>query len=188
MKDIKNHFKEYPVASTQQFLTLPEYLELAEDFARKLAPALFPQIKRSESALSFIAEHLMMADWDYDPDKGASRKTWRQSRAQQAILELLKTSNRKKNSHKNERLDFDVASPKKLPRNVLEDNENKKQIHFLLNNSGLTPTQREYVEDAYLKEMSNGEIAEKNGVTRQAVEDMLNKGLKKMKRCVKNGV
>ena len=181
IKKFGKQFKQYPDKNDAELLTLQEYIDLSHYYVRTMAPSLYKQFKTSEDAQSYIAELLMIGDWGYNPDKDASRETWRINNAKKAIKELLRSSRRKKNLPLKP-IDFDIDEIPNRNNNIT-DEENKRKAKFFINNSGLTQKEIRYVKNYYLKGMNTTEISKEDGVTPQDVSCALIKAMRKMRRC-----
>lgn len=108
---------KYPAASSQDFLSLQEYVHISKkviSFYCKKNKGLVRKLLSSDDAISSIAEHLMMGDWRWQPsykkkiyDKDGnflgtktlevSRYSYRHKCAIWAIKKYLEQSENKKN-------------------------------------------------------------------------------------------
>ena len=182
---------QYPEASNASFLTLPDYLAIARACIGKYVTHadLRNKMLKNEDAISFVAHELMMADWKYDGC--GTRKGWRSKCAKWSICRFLAKS---KNSKNRKLASLDNAFEDANAAEVVEDsrtyydsperNEDREQALQLLDNKFLTKKQRKYMEMHYIQNMSIAEIAEQTSISRQGVQQVINHGLKNIRKMV----
>ncbi len=180
-----NHRVEYPDHKTKSFFTLDEYLRMAERCIGYFCwdASLRQDMLSSEDAISYVAHHLMKADWTYDASRGTTPRAHRNGRAQKAIKNYL-TAGR---SRKNRRhvpltaVQHGVAAKSQDEQSYVEQESSTKKISFLLENSGLTPREKDHVTETYLRGSGFQELATERGCSRQSIEQSVLSALHKMR-------
>jgi len=177
--------------------TLASYLEEAKAMILKWGEKW---MLKDDQVLGQVASSIMRAENDYDPEhsSGASVVTFRITYGKREIWNVY----RKKKSMNDKGLHFSIdaqhdkgskpfsfaetledKSPTFLDDIVTDDEleEKKKRVRDLLDDSYLSPKQREYLTAKYVDGLSSKEIAEKFSVSKQAVSEGLSKGLNKLR-------
>lgn len=175
------------------YLTMPEYITFARKLITQRASVFRNKFLRDDDAISYVAERMMWSDAKYNPDKGMKRSSNRYRYGRYAVKTLIS----KFKKRRQEIMEFSkfksslsLSNCCQIEQNKLDSEycEDKQQVNFLLNNSGLTPTEKKYVEEHYLNNTSVKKIAENNDISRQAVEQGISLGLQKMRRVTQNVV
>ena len=189
----------------RQFEDLNTYILLARKIVSKFAPTFYNGLQKellaNEDAMSDIASALMTADWKWDKDRkgfNGQSKT-RYSYRNQCGLWAIKTyiSNKyKKNKIKlsidnisnddmttyaNTIKDTRVSNPEEIVSQQEESDNLKKIISSLLNSSILSDKQRNQIHKYYFEEKTLLQIGKEYGVTREAVRQNIQKGIKKIR-------
>ena len=157
----------------------------------------------SEDVISNVANAIMRAEWDFDPDRGVKRSTLRITYARYQIItefrELAKWNNRPSHfSIEAERINDegrsfrsdighveDYREPYNPDAETQETiNNQKKQVAKLLKSKSLTKKQRKYLKLYFLKQMSMNDMADKFKCSKQAVNQVVNGGLNKLRKEV----
>lgn len=182
---------------------LDEYLSISKKMISALAPSikygLAEEMLCNEDAISNVAHDIMMADWQFNGN--GSRFGFRKSRAKYSIKSYL--SRRAKN---NKRMIFrldksisssdgdkyfsellvDKADP---PAKTVEDRDYEefvlKNLEDMSNRGRLSKKGLRYIKMYYLEGLSVAEIAKKESVTRQAVNDTISRTMEIIKNRFK---
>lgn len=196
---------EYPDAATQEFVSTEEYLKIAQRLVRKIAPCYRPglaeQILRSEDAISNIATQIMMADWRWNGN--GTLYGYRKECVKWAIKGFIErdvTRSKRKtlslnNSAKNGDEDIQeyinmIPGADPDPAEVVEQDESETMktqlIDQILGSGILTNTQEKCIRLHYLEGKSMSDIGRELGVSRQAVQDNVQRGISRL-RTIANG-
>lgn len=190
---------EYPKASEQEFVSTEEYLKIAQRLVRKIAPryrvGLAEQILKSEDALSNIATQIMMADWRWNGNGtlyGYRKKCveWAingfierdVARSKHKVVSLNNVT-----TNTNDDNEFISMIPGKDPNpaDIAENNEEQQLreeiIDKILGSGLLTETQETCIRLHYLSGMSISDVGRQLGVSRQAIQDNVQRGINKLK-------
>jgi RNA polymerase sigma factor (sigma-70 family) len=192
----------------QKFEDLGTYILLAKKVISKFAPSFYnglhKELLSNEDAVSDIASALMMADWKWDKNRtgfNGQSKT-RYSYRNQCGLWAIKTYVTNKYKKKNHKLSIDNLSNDDLkthashivdrsncnPYEILAEKEEKNFIQQNINNvleSGiLSDKQKNQIKKYYFENKTLLEIGKEYGVTREAVRQNIQKGLKRIKNYV----
>lgn len=208
-----NRFKR-PKNPQNDFLTLQQYLDLATYGILRFAGAIAYDMSRNEDAISFIAEKVMLNDWQMNNEKGYSRLAIRIRIIKWSILEYIKLgvqsqytisfSSLQTNSFgndPNENTDILLASLARQEfrskirqlsaerftseSDSLENSDCgsvfRDKFERLIYLACLSPKQETCVRLKFKENMSEVEIADELGVTRQAVNLYLQNAYFKLK-------
>jgi RNA polymerase sigma factor (sigma-70 family) len=194
--------KEYPDHKTIKFLTLGDYLKIAQriigHFANTIQPGLANKMLRSEDAISYVAHDLMLGHWDWTPDGGRTFRSHLNQRGIWSIKDYVSRARNKTNRklrslnesvgnpiHKTTQLGDTIADHKaKEPHAAIIDADTKEELKKRLEESGLTGPQRTYLL-LFVDGMSYSDIAKELGVSRQNVQQMVQAAVRK---CQATGV
>jgi RNA polymerase sigma factor (sigma-70 family) len=191
---------EYPNVATQTFVSTDEYVKIAQRLVRKIAPVYRPglaeQILRSEDAISNIATQIMMADWRWNGNgtlygyrkecvkwaiKGFIERDV--ARSKRRVLSLNNTT-RSSDDDTQEYMSM-IPGKDPNPADVVEQNESDSMkvglIDQILGSGILTNTQEKCIRLHYLQGKSMSDIGRELGVSRQAVQDNVQRGISKLK-------
>ena len=157
----------------------------------------------SEDIITNVANAIMRAEWDFDPDRGVKRSTLRITYARYQIItefrELAKWNKRPphfsieaeriNDEGRSFRSDIGHVEDYREPYNPDAEtqetiNNQKKQVAKLLKSKSLTKKQRKYLKLYFLKQMSMNDMADKFKCSKQAVNQVVNGGLNKLRKEV----
>lgn len=192
----------------QKFENLDTYILLAKKVISKFAPSFYNGLNKellsNEDAISDIASALMMADWKWDKNRtgfNGQSKT-RYSYRNQCGLWAIKTYVTNKYKKKNNKLSIDNLSNDDLkthaanivdrsnsnPYDILAEKEEKdiiqQNINSVLESGILSDKQKNQIKKYYFENKTLLEIGKEYGVTREAVRQNIQKGLKRIKNYV----
>lgn len=217
ISDIESQRKPYPDSHdpsvSGRFLTLDKYLQLARRIIGQCAPAnVRAMMLGSEDAISFVAHHIMVGDWDYDNTR-AEVSTRRGYCGRCGIMDYLDAMRRQRATVVREEdgrerkvvtvnnfLDISGDNSEESPRVhemipdrtgdsteqlVAVEEESRIQRAVLRYLDELTPTQRHCVAMYYLKQMRSDAIAESLGICRQAVWKHIKNGMARMQELAR---
>lgn len=192
----------------RKFEDLNTYVMLAKKVVSKFAPSFYSGLSRellsNEDAISDIASALMTADWKWDKDRTGynGQKKTRYSYRNQCGLWAIKTYISNKYKKKNKKLSIDNISNDDMktyssnlkdpsmcdPSQILADREEKefirKTINQILDSGILSDKQRNQIKQYYFEDKTLLEIGKAYGVTREAVRQNIQKGLKRIRNYV----
>jgi DNA-directed RNA polymerase specialized sigma24 family protein len=196
-KEITGHTIDYPDAKKQQFLSLEEYLVIAQKTIkyfgpRYMSPRKLNQVLLSEDCIAEVAHKIMEADWRWRPDGGRNRYSHRNYCADLAIKNLFGVENRRKNQPQIPLDSVTFFFKNKFSKDPYEEAENnelkersRRYVEFLMDNSNLTQTQRKCLHLKYFMGVSSEDEIGKMfnpPVTRQAVNQNLKRALLKIRQ------
>ena len=196
--------KKYPPAEKFEFENLHDYLEHAKKiigyFAPKIRGGLAKEMLSSEDAISNVATAIMVADWTWDKDRvgksgqKCTKHTYRNLRGIWAIKSYL-VRQRRKSKHRMASINAEIDDEGGQLYSVLCDNSDlpikqilKSELRELLEDmiscGIITQRQEEYLRLHYFSSMSYADIGKRNGVSRQAVHDAVNRAIKSLSLAV----
>jgi len=170
--------------------TIKEYLKEARYVIIKWGD--FNMLK-DDDAIADVAHNLMLAEWKYDPTKGASRLTHRINYGKYAVLDIYKK--RKKNSKYKHITINQAESDREKAGIILTDERFQKEenhrmsvetVENILSNKSINQTQKGYMRERYINGKTFQEIANEFGVSRQAVQQSIANALKNLKKVLSN--
>lgn len=188
-----------------QLLSLDEYLTLARRcisvYAPKIRSGLGIEMLNNEDAIANVAQALMLADYKFDGrgSIGGYRKQCviyaiksyieymaNNKSAQNTIrFSDLKSKSSKDGAEK----EFDVADSEN-PASIYMDREKKenttKIVRDILDSDILSDIQKKYIKMRFMENMSVIEIASACNVSRQGVNDVIVRGLEKIRNTIEN--
>ena len=159
-----------------------------------------PWMLNNDDVIANVVNAIIRAEWDFDPSRGVKRSTLRITYARYQIItefrELAKWSkrpshfsieaervNKEGRSFKSDighvedyRAPYDPDAETKEQEDVL-----KKRVSKMLKSKTLTKKQRRYLKLHYLKGKSVIQLADKFQCSKQAVSQVINGGLNKLK-------
>lgn len=187
-----------------RFSSLDSYLENAKKTIRTHAPKSEVQaLLKSEDAISEVARHMMMADWDYDASRKKKPENHRIQYGIWAIRDFLGLSKTKANKQLASldkqtsingdgdgvtlgNLTKDVCA--KDPCDIAKDSERrakvKAYVEFLLKNTILSEAESKCLKLKFLEEVESDEEVGKlcdPPITRQAVGENIDRALRKLR-------
>jgi RNA polymerase sigma factor (sigma-70 family) len=202
----------YKDHSKVEFESLDFYLNLAQKIIAKMAPTFFnglsKEMLKSEDAIAFVANAIMMGDWRWEKDhkeESKSNKGLYSYRNQCAIWAIqtyvtkqYKTKNSKKkitpqyslNYQDNDlQLENIIADktqqdPSDILSNMEQQNIQHKLINDLFDSEIISDKQKEYIRSYYFDNMTLEKIGKKNNITREAVRQSIKSAIAKIRKLV----
>ena len=192
----------------RQFENLDTYILLAKKIISKFAPGFHSGLQKellsNEDAISDIASALMTADWKWDKNrtgfegKSKTRYSYRNQCGLWAIQTYVSNKYKKKNiklsidnissddmkTYSNNIKDNSACHPLDIAINKEEKENLKILIGSLLNSAILSEKQRKQIYKYYFEEKTLLQIGIEYGVTREAVRQNIQKGIKKIQQYV----
>ena len=193
---------------TRQFEQLDTYLLLAKKVISKFAPNFYSGLQKellsNEDAISDIASALMTADWKWDKNRTGfnGKSKTRYSYRNQCGLWAIKTYISNKYKKRKIKLSIDTVSNDDMktyantipdtsacdPVDIVSAKEQSKNLKMiiqkLLSSDILSDKQRNQIYKYYFEEKTLLQIGKEYGVTREAVRQNIQKGIKKIKEYV----
>ncbi len=177
--------------------SLQEYYNVAKRCIGVFAAGQLAQsMLRDEDAISFVAEHLMYASYRWKESGGRTINSYLNQCAIWSIqrwVVLIKRATKyptlslNVSLHPEERTqrhemisDISIESPDK----IMASQEQADNLTDVINNAGLTERQRHCLEAVYIQGQKKSEVARNLGVSRQAVDQCLTKGVTKIKVAI----
>tara|TARA_R100000008_G_C3583619_1_gene170436 strand:- start:2155 stop:2790 length:636 start_codon:yes stop_codon:yes gene_type:complete len=196
--------KKHPPAESLVFENLHEYLRHAKRMIGYFARgSLGKQMLASEDAISNVATAIMFADWTWDENytgkrgQKCSKHTYRNLRGIWAIKSYLVRQKRKsknKINSINTSIDEDgtqlcsiLEGDYELPIQNILKSELRELLEDVISCGIITDQQEKYIRAYYFDSMSYSEIARKNGISRQAVHDGVNRAIKSLEETLSSG-
>jgi RNA polymerase sigma factor (sigma-70 family) len=192
----KNGVYKLTEEQESRLLTLKEYRTIAKKTIGSFAGgSLAREMLRSEDAISFVVEKLIDATCNWEESKGRTLRSWLNQCAIYAIkrwIDNIKRANKVDLRSLNKELNSDNArlklsditdSGSLSPYEEAFDNEevsrqeNRDLVSNILSSQAITDVQRECLSMAYLDGLRPVEISRTLGVSRQAVDQNLQRGL-----------
>ena len=180
--------------SGNEMMSLQEYTDIAKRCIGHFASSdLASQMLKSEDAISFVAEHLMMATCRYDETKGRTLRSYHNQCAIWAIqnwvarirkttdYEILSLNKELKEEGAAREMYQVVEDERPLPLNEIEREENAQEVNRLLSSPALSKLERDCISMKFLQELTATEIAEQMGVNRKLVYTSIQKGVAKLR-------
>ena len=186
--------------SGNEMMSLKEYTDIAKRCIGHFASSdLAAQMLKSEDAISFVAEHLMMATCRYDATRGRTVRSYHNQCAIWAIqnwvarirkttdYEILSLNKELREEGAAREMYQVIEDERPLPLNEIEREENMERVSQLLSSPALSKMERECISMKFLQEMSATEIAEDMGVNRKLVYTSIQKGVAKLREFYNEG-
>jgi len=191
-----------------QFETLDTYTLLAKKVISKFAPTFYSSLKKellsSDDAISDIASALMTADWKWDKDrtghdgKSKTRYSYRNQCGIWAIKTYISNKYKKKNTNysidnindndlktfASNLVDKSMSDPYEIAVNKEYHEETRKMINDLLNSDIVSSKQKNQIKQYYFENKTLLEIGKEYGVTREAIRQNIQKGIKRIQEYV----
>ena len=191
-----------------QFETLDTYTLLAKKVISKFAPTFYTSLKKelllSDDAISDIASALMTADWKLDKNrtghegKSKTRYSYRNQCGIWAIKTYISNKYKKKNSNYSiddisnndlktfaaNLVDKSISDPYEIAVDKEYHEETRKMIEDLLNSHIISSKQKHQIKQYYFENKTLLEIGKEYGVTREAIRQNIQKGIKRIKEYV----
>lgn len=192
----------------RQFEDLNTYTLLAKKVISKFAPSFYNGLQKelltNEDAIADIASALMTADWKWDKDrtgfegKSKTRYSYRNQCGLWAIKTYISNKYKKKKAkfsidnisnddmrtYANNIKDTSVCDPAQIASDKEQSENLKIAVESLLNSNILSDKQRHQIYKYYFEEKTLLQIGKEYGVTREAVRQNIQKGIKKIKEYV----
>jgi RNA polymerase sigma factor (sigma-70 family) len=177
--------------------TLDDYYEVAQRTIGAFASApLASSMLRNEDAISFVAEHLMYGAHRWSETGGRSVNAYLNQCAIWAIYRWIALSkkanaesvvslNRSRGPDSRRQL-YEMTTDERAaaPEDDMVALEQSDTIASLLENAGLTERQKHCIEVVYVQGKKPSDVARDLGITRQAVDQCLTKGIKKIRVAI----
>ena len=148
---------------------------------------------KDDDAIADVAHNIMLAEWRYDPTKGASRLTHRINYGKYAVLDVYK-KRKKASKHKHIPIN-QVESDRDQEGVILTDESYERDeeyrlsselVNNILDNKCINQIQRRYMRERYIYGRTYQEIATQYRVTRQAVQQSIANALRNLKKVLTN--
>jgi RNA polymerase sigma factor (sigma-70 family) len=151
---------------------------------------------QDEDALSFVAEHLMIGAHRWDETRGRSLHSYLNQCAIWCIKRWVKIH--KANPHgaiaslneeafTDSRIQmYEITADDKsaMPDDDMSSQEDSIELASLIDKAGLTERQLHCIEVVYIKGQRPTEVARDLGISRQAVDQCLTKGIRKLRSAI----
>jgi len=173
--------------------TLDDYYEVARRCIGAFATGSLAQaMLRDEDAVSFIAEHLMYGAHRWHADGGRTVNSYLNQCAIWSIQRWIALTKRTQ-KHAIVSLNANcpgtraqrhelIADEKILPPDtIVSQQENSRH---LIDDYGLTDRQRHCLEVVYIQGQKPSDVARDLGISRQAVDQCINKGIQKIQGAI----
>jgi len=180
--------------STNEMLSLQEYINISKRCIGHFAsPDLAKQMLQSEDAISFVAEHLMMATCRHDEARGRTLRSYHNQCAIWAIqnwvarisknadYEILSLNKELKEGGTAREMYQVIADERPVFPSGVERQENMAQVQKLLSSPVLSKLEQDCISMKFLHEMSAKDIAESLNMNRKLVYTSIQKGLAKLR-------
>lgn len=202
----------YKDHSDVSFESLDFYLNLAKKIIAKMAPTFFnglsKEMLRSEDAIAFVANAIMMGDWRWkkktsDQENYKTLYSYRNQcgiwAIQTYVTKQYKNKNNKRKiqakyslSYSNEDdvnlQDIIADTDQQEPIDLLEDKEDKESLQNLVSSlfdlEIISDKQKEFIRLYYFQNMTLEKIGKKFSVTREAVRQSIRSALQKIRKLV----
>lgn len=202
----------YKDHSTVNFESLDFYINLAQKIIAKMGPTFFnglsKEMLKSEDAIAFVANAIMMGDWRWEQknkEESKSNKGLYSYRNQCAIWAIqtyitkqYKTKNNKKKILPQYSLNYvdndlqleNIIADKNQqdPADIISDLEQKTMqtnlINELLDSQIISDKQKEYIKAYYFDNMTLEKIGKQNSITREAVRQSIKSAIAKIRKLV----
>ena len=148
---------------------------------------------KDDDAIADVAHNLMLAEWRYDPTKGASRLTHRINYGKYAVLDIYK---KRKKASKHKHITINQMESDRDQEGVILTDESYERaeeyklsaefVNKILDNKCINQIQRRYMRERYIYGRTYQEIAIQYRVSRQAVQQSIANALKNLKKVMKN--
>lgn len=200
---------DYKDHSSIKFDDLKTYILLAKKAISKFGPKFYnglsAKMLKSEDAISFVTNAIMMADWRWDENrlgstgKKKTKYSYRNQCALWAIQTYVSKEHKVSKNNKSYSLDYSIEDGTDLhsisaddscepPDSIvmkIEERENLSSlINQLLSLNTLSDRQKDYIKLYYFESQTFEQIGNKYGITREAVRQGLNKGLDIIRRTL----
>lgn len=189
-----------------QFETLDTYMLLAKKIISKFAPTFYSSLRKellsNEDAIADIASSLMTADWKWDKNRvghngqSKTRYSYRNQCGIWAIKTYVSNKYKKKNNKKysidnisdsdlktfsSHIVDKSLCDPQKILEQQEEKQALKETISRLLSSNAISEKQKKQIEKYYFENQTLIEIGKEYGVTREAIRQSIQKGIKNIR-------
>ena len=148
---------------------------------------------KDDDAVADVAHNLMLAEWRYDPTKGASRLTHRINYGKYAVLDIYK-KRKKESRHKHITVNQGESDREETGIILTDESYERDEeyrlsaelVNKILDNKCINQIQRRYMRERYIYGRTYQEIAIQYRVSRQAVQQSIANALKNLKKVMKN--
>lgn len=176
----------------KRMLSLDDYYQIASRCIGAFASGSVAQsMLRNEDAISFVAEHLMYGTCRWTEDGGRTLRSYINQCAIWSIQRWIMLSKKAHGKHEQslnredkdgDRQFYETIADTSvgLPIDELCCDEEMQAIRQVMDDE-LTDNQRQCIELIYIQDLSGADVARQLKVSRQAVEQSMNKGLEKIR-------
>lgn len=186
---MKNKFEESDI----EYESCKSYVDMAKKLISTIAPrfkiGLAEEILKDEDAVSNIVTEIILADYKWN---GLGTKHgYRKQRATWAIQSYM---SRSKNKIKNREWSLEytnsddsislreiIEDKKPGPHQKLEEKERASLVEDLLSSGILSKQQEKCIRLHYFDNLTQTEIGQQEGISREAVRQLLNRGLERLR-------
>jgi RNA polymerase sigma factor (sigma-70 family) len=173
--------------------TLEDYYEVAKRCIGAFAVgALAQSMLRNEDAISFVAEHLMYGAHNWREAGGRTVPSYLNQCAIWSIQRWI-TLSQKTRKHKVVSLNDDCHGSCSQRHEIIADEKSptpdsivsrKEQSQRFVEDFGLTTRQKHCLEVVYIQGQRPSDVARELGISRQAVDKCLHKGVQKIRVAI----
>ena len=144
--------------------------------------------QNDDECIAFVSYWMMRADWKYDPTKGAKRSTYRVNAGRWALVSWANKLKKQSNSQitslsvptsvNGEYIDLSETIPSKESQSEGRANE---FAEYVVNHKCNSVKLQKYLRLYYIDGYNCAEIAEMQGVSKQAVNEGIRRAILKLK-------
>lgn len=190
--NVGNKTKALHEYDNKDFGTLDEYLEIARrtivSYAGEIRLGLADEMLKNEDAVANVAHAVMMADWHFDGrgDKFGFRK----QRIKWAIRNYITRKTHRQYTTTIDGGGHCAMSLKDTEANMPDVNINREEmatsLHKLLDSGSISKQAASYLRQYYLEGSCLQQIADRRGVTKQGVQQLITSSLRVLKETITN--
>ena len=178
---------------SERIMELSDYLEISKKcIAHFASNALANQMLRSEDAVSFVAEHLMMGTCRWKPNRGKTVRSYHNQGASWAIqnwisriskkgVDILSLNKDLSDSEGNQLYEI-LEDDRKIPPSSIELEENAAEVDRILSDRTISEKEEKCIRMKFLDQLSVAEISESLGISKKMVYTNVQRGLKKLRK------
>ena len=178
---------------SERIMELSDYLEISKKcIAHFASNDLAKQMLRSEDAVSFVAEHLMMGTCRWKPNRGKTVRSYHNQCAIWAIqnwisriskkgVDILSLNKDLSDSEGNQLYEI-LEDDRKIPPSSIELEENAAEVDRILSDRTISEKEEKCIRMKFLDQLSVAEISESLGISKKMVYTNVQRGLKKLRK------